>query len=170
MNTEIERRFLLSNDLFESFDIDLNVLESCEIMQGYLNIDPAIRIRKKNDKYYFCVKSSSKNKEGIALERVEYEIEISIEVFNSLLEKCDGIILEKSRYILPYKFDNNCYNIEIDVFHKDYEGLIIAEVEFQSLDAANGFVPPAFLNNEITGIKGYSNADLSVNKNEIPIP
>ena len=167
MNREIERRFLLDTGFLKFVNIDFKKLKSYEIIQGYLNIDPAIRVRKKGDKYYFCLKSDTNSKEKTVLERAEYEIEISIDVFNSLLKKCDGIILEKSRYILPYRCGDDCYNIEIDVFHKDYEGLIIAEIEFQSLDAAKSFVLPDFLHNEITGIKKYSNANLSVNKNKI---
>lgn len=167
MNTEIERRFLLNKDSLKSLNMDFKELKSYEIIQGYLNVNPAIRVRKKNDKYYFCLKSNTDNKENDILARAEYEIEISLDVFNSLLKKCDGIILEKSRYILPYKCGNDYYNIEIDVFHKDYDGLIIAEIEFPSIDSAKSFIPPDFLYKEITGIKRYSNADLSVDKNKI---
>lgn len=163
MSTEIERRFRLDKDFLKHSDIDFKVLKSYEIIQGYLNVEPAIRVRKKNDKYYFCVKSEID--ESIA--RAEYEIEISFDVFNSLLKKCDGIVLEKTRYVLPYSFNGSSYEIEIDVFHKDYESLIIAEIEFQGLDEAKSFIPPEFLCDEITGIKEYSNANLSIVKSKI---
>ena len=57
------------------------------------------------------------------------------EGYYHLVEKADGIIIRKKRYLIPYKE----FTIELDVFEEPYENLVIAEVEFESEDQANAF-------------------------------
>ena len=49
----------------------------------------------------------------------------------------------------------------LDVFHKDYEGLLLAEVEFLSEEAANSYTPPAWFGRDVTFSSDYHNSTLS---------
>jgi adenylate cyclase len=51
--------------------------------------------------------------------------------------------------------------IELDVYHGQLEGLITAEIEFASAEAAAAFRPPAWLGREITDDPGYKNKRLA---------
>ena len=56
---------------------------------------------------------------------------------------------------------NKKYTIELDVFKDEYDGLIVAEVEFKNIDEAKKFIKPNWFLNEITYDKKYTNASLS---------
>ena len=58
------------------------------------------------------------------------------------------------------------YIAEIDVFNDYYDGLIYAEVEFESEEEAVSFAAPEWFGKEVTLEKGYSNAELS--KGQLP--
>lgn len=151
---EIERKFLVKN-----VDLALNSYQHKELIQAYISTDPVIRIRRSNDNYYLTIKS------GGLLKREEYEIPINESQFNNLLNKAEGNVIEKTRYIIPEK-DN--LKIELDIFHGVFEGLIYAEVEFPTEDAANSYTPPEFIYREVTGESLYQNSSLSnMNKEEI---
>ena len=51
--------------------------------------------------------------------------------------------------------------IELDLFHGEFEPLCYAEVEFDSVESAKSYVPPAWFGREVTEEVGYSNSDLS---------
>lgn len=51
--------------------------------------------------------------------------------------------------------------IELDVFAAPFEGLIIAEVEFPSIETANAFVPPAWFEKDVTNDPSYHNSNLA---------
>ena len=53
--------------------------------------------------------------------------------------------------------------VELDVFQGYYEGLILAEVEFPSLEEAQKFVPPAWFGRDVTLSGEYQNSRLSQN-------
>jgi CYTH domain-containing protein len=53
--------------------------------------------------------------------------------------------------------------IEVDVYEGDLEGLIVAEVEFDSEERARGFEPPAWLGDDVTGDERFLNENLAVN-------
>ena len=72
-------------------------------------------------------------------------------------EKVDGRIIQKDRYHIPYEG----YTIELDVFGGELAPLVIAEVEFPSVEAANVFVPPAWFGEDVTENPAYSNSNLS---------
>ncbi|MBR6321735.1 MAG: CYTH domain-containing protein, partial [Lachnospiraceae bacterium] len=111
---EIERKFLIGRlpDQLEKYPFS-------EIEQAYLNDKPVIRIRKSGDRYILTVKG-----EGV-LAHEEYELPLSEDSFLHLMAKADGRIIRKTRYKIPY----GNYTIELDLFHGDFEGLQLAEVE-----------------------------------------
>ena len=82
---EIERKFLLNGK------IDLEELEYEDIVQGYVSLEPEVRVRSKGGKYYRTSKGDGD------MIREEREKEISCTMYNILMENREGGILEKSR-------------------------------------------------------------------------
>ena len=74
----------------------------------------------------------------------------------SLLQLCEKGVIEKTRY----EVKSGHHTIEIDVFHGDNDGLIMAEIELQNEDEA--IKKPNWLGTEVTGDKRYYNAYLSL--------
>ena len=73
--------------------------------------------------------------------REEYNLPLTEEAYLHLKPKADGLVISKTRYLIPEK---DRLTIELDVFHDDYEGLLLAEVEFASEEQANSYTPPAW--------------------------
>lgn len=142
---EIERKFMIK-ELPDLKKYDFHVME-----QGYLNTDPVVRVRKEDDTYYLTYKGK-----GLMV-REEYNLPLNREAYEHLIKKSDGIILQKKRYLIPY----GAYVIELDVFEKPYENLVIAEVEFPSKEAAERFEAPLWFGKEVTYDSRYHNSVLS---------
>ena len=145
---EIERKFLIDLNHMP----DLASYPCHEIEQGYLCTDPVVRIRRQDEEYFLTYKSRG------LLAREEYNLPLTREAYRHLFPKADGIIISKTRYLIPEK-DGLC--IELDVFHKDYEGLFLAEVEFPSEEAANSYIPPAWFLEDVTYSTKYHNSTMS---------
>lgn len=125
---------------------------SCHVIeQAYLNTDPVIRIRRQDDAYYLTYKG-----EGL-LAREEYNLPLHAGAYQHLLPKADGNIISKKRYLIPY----GEYTIELDLFDKPFAPLIIAEVEFPSIEAAERFTPPEWFLDDVTCDSRYHNSNLS---------
>lgn len=56
--------------------------------------------------------------------------------------------------------DWNGKEITIDIYNGELHGLIIAEVEFKSVEDANKFTIPDWMGSEITNNKTYKNKNL----------
>lgn len=150
MGMEIERKFLIT-DLPEN----LSQYPFRNIEQAYLNFKPAIRIRHEQssdrEKYELTYKGSG------LLSHSEYNLPLDASSYAHLLEKHDGMIIRKRRYMLPY----GNYTIELDLFDGDFSGLILAEVEFPSVEEANAFVTPSWFREDVTMSGIYSNARMA---------
>lgn len=159
-NVEIERKFLVRK---KDLSFALSKYKHYEISQGFIYIKPAIRIRKIGDKYTLTIKTKPpreiKAKNDLA--RTEYEIEIPKKCYNYLLKFCKGRVIKKTRYYIPYRQ----YVIELDIFKGDLNGLIYAEIEFESVKKAEKFKPLPWFYREVTGIEKYKNTQLSICKN-----
>lgn len=149
---EIERKFLISH---ENLPADLKQYPFHKIQQGYLCTDPVVRIRKQDNSYYLTYKSRG------LMAREEYNLPLTEEAYLHLKPKADGIVLSKTRYLIPEK---QGLTIELDVFHDDYEGLLLAEVEFDSEEKANSYKPPAWFGEDVTYSTAYHNSTLSKGK------
>ena len=145
---EIERKFLVSAIP------DLNGLKYDEIKQGYFSITPEKRVRKKGNTYILTEKG-----EGDLIREEKEEI-ISEEYGEELFKKSKTFIIEKTRYYIPY----GEYTIELDIYSGKHRGLIVAEVEFPSVEKANEFIPPEWFGEDITKDKSYKNMMLALNK------
>ena len=141
---EIERKFL-TNEL-----PDLSRYERKHITQGYLNVNPVVRVREDGDKYYLTYKGKG------LLEREEANLPLTKEAFEHLITKSDGKIIKKTRYLIPYA----PYTIELDIFEGDHAPLIMAEVEFPSREEADAFTAPHWFGKEVTYDKAYQNSNM----------
>ena len=137
----------------------LSELPHREIRQGYLCREPVIRIRRDGEAYWLTYKGK-----GLMV-REEYNLPLTKEAYESLLPKCEGRIIRKTRYqkALP-----EGYTAEIDVFSGDLEGLILLEVEFPDKQQAEAFRAPGWFGREVTEDRAYSNAALSLGTGQKP--
>jgi CYTH domain-containing protein len=149
MAIEIERKFLVLNDSYKK-----ESYRKLTIKQGFLNsnYNRVVRVRIIGDKGYLTVKGKS-SEDGTS--RFEWEKEISIEEAVSLLAICEKGVIEKVRYLIKQGF----HIYEVDEFHKENEGLVVAEIELSS--ANENFIKPSWLGKEVTGITKYYNSELS---------
>ena len=141
---EIEKKFLITEMP------DLSKCEYVDIEQGYLSTNPVVRIRKKNDDYILTYKGSG------LLAREEIEAAITKEAYEHLAGKIDGYLISKRRYLIPL----SPYMIELDVFSGQMKGLVMAEVEFPTIEEANSFVAPGWFGEEVTNDKRYHNSNM----------
>ena len=144
---EIERKFLIPE-----LPADLSGYPHKELEQAYLCTSPVVRVRKEDDTYYLTC-----NGKGMMV-REEYTLPLTKEAYQHLLEKADGKIITKTRYLIPLA----PYTIELDIFHADYEGLYLAEVEFPDKKAAEQFTPPSWFGEDVTFDGRYHNSAMSV--------
>ncbi|MGN0241862.1 MAG: adenylate cyclase, partial [Candidatus Weimeria sp.] len=104
-------------------------------------------------------------KDSGGLSREEINIPLPAEAGEKLFTKCEGHIIDKTRYLIPAGSADAAsgreLTIELDVYHGELSGLIYAEVEFDSVDSANAYKPPKWFGKDLTGIRGFSNSDLS---------
>lgn len=143
---EIERKYLIQElpDRLEQYPCR-------QIEQGYLNTDPVVRIRRTDEQYTLTYKGKG------FMVREEYNLPLNRNAFLHLREKIDGILIKKRRYLIPFE----TYTIELDVFEGALAPLMLAEVEFETEDEANAFVPPSWFGEDVTFSSAYHNSTLS---------
>ena len=144
---EIERKYLV-----KTLPENLENYECKQIAQGYLCTSPVVRIRRSNDDYYLTYKG-----DGLMV-REEYNLPLTKDAYLHLKPKADGLVISKTRYLIPEK---NRLTIELDVFHQEYEGLLLAEVEFSSQEEAESYCPPDWFGEDVTFSVRYHNSTLS---------
>lgn len=149
MAIEIERKFLIKH-------IPLNLVKySHHIKQGYIVNDSqkVIRVRKKANQYYLTIKGNT-----IGISRSEFEYAIPKNDAENLFDQfCLSGIIEKTRHYVANK--NHLW--EIDEFHGENDGLIVAEIELDSEDEV--FEIPNWVDQEVTSEKKYYNMNLLKN-------
>ena len=146
---EIERKYLIEK---EQLPADLASYPSHKIEQGYLCTSPVVRVRRQDNDYFLTYKSKG------LMAREEYNLPLTQEAYEHLKSKADGLVISKTRYLIP---ERDGLTIELDIFHADYEGLFLAEVEFPSEEAANSYTPPAWFGRDVTFSSDYHNSTLS---------
>ena len=150
MQIETERKFLVKDDGYKA-----QAVESHRIRQGYIAHDMgrSVRVRILDDKGILTVKGPF-----IGLgSRPEWEKEISLKEAEELFLICKPGSIDKTQWIVPAgerKF-------EVDEFHGENEGLVMAEIELESQDEA--FERPSWLGEEVTGDPRFYNGYLARN-------
>ncbi len=148
MTKEIERKFCVRKMP------DLTACKGVEISQGYLSVGEdgtEIRLRRKGEQFYQTVK------QGKGVQRTEVEVELSRAQFDSLWPLTEGRRVEKVRY----EMDEGIWTIELDVYRGHLQGLVVVEVEFETVDESSRFVPPLWFGREVTDDDRYKNAVLA---------
>ena len=144
---EIERKYLV-----RKLPENLEQYNKKKIAQGYLCTEPVVRIRRSNDDYYMTYKG-----DGLMV-REEYNLPLTQEAYEHLRPKIDGLLIAKTRYLIPL---GNKLTAELDVFEEDLNGLVIVEVEFNSVEEANAFHAPDWFGEDVTNSGKYHNSYLS---------
>jgi adenylate cyclase len=146
MPREIERKFLLKNDAWRS-----EVSRSQPMSQGYLASGgrASVRVRIAGSKAWLNLKIG-----GLVASRQELEYEVPLDEARELLAAAEGPLIEKTRHFV----ERDGVTFEIDEFHGENAGLIVAEVELDREDAP---VPrPPWLAAEVTQLERYYNVCL----------
>ena len=149
MGIEIERKFLLCND-----DWREQVSSSHRMRQGYLqrSDQQAIRVRICDQQAHINIKHSE---DGIS--RLEYEYPLPLADAQEMLERLAlRPMIDKTRHEI--RIGKHLW--EIDEFHADNQGLIVAEIELDAPDEA--FERPAWLGEEVSSDPRYFNSNLIV--------
>jgi adenylate cyclase len=155
---EIERKFLMSSG-------ELNLLvelapswRSTSLTRGYLSTEVDMGVIIVNHRSGIARDSFAMltHKVGTGLSRKETEVHIPIPFARDLLSIAKGIV-RKVRHDFTFKG----VHLEVDVFEARHTGLIIAEVEFASIEEANSWEPPLFFGREVTNSHQYSNHKLA---------
>ncbi|WP_198243027.1 CYTH domain-containing protein [methane-oxidizing endosymbiont of Gigantopelta aegis] len=150
MALEIEHKFLLKNDNWRQ-----HISHSVRYRQGYLcgNDKTSIRVRTSDTDAWLNIKSAT-----IGNHRQEFEYSIPLADAEKMLETlCHRPLIEKTRYFVNH--DQHVW--EIDEFTGDNAGLIVAEVELQSLEEK--FSLPDWIGEEVTHDLRYYNNNLCKN-------
>lgn len=126
--------------------------EGIYISQGYVETTGknVLRARVKGDTGFITLKGESS---GISCAEYEYEIpkEDALEIISTM---CGGRVVEKTRY----EFSVDSHTWEIDFFHGENDGLVIAEIELSAEDESISI--PAWIKEEVTGQVKYYNSRL----------
>ena len=145
---EIERKFLVVGDSYKR-----EAYSSSRIRQGYIcsSRGRTVRVRIRDARGYLTIKGPSENG---GLSRYEFEKETTLSEAEHLLELCEPGMIDKTRYLVK----SGKHTFEVDEFHGDNEGLVMAEVELAYDDEP--YEKPGFIGKEVTGDRRYYNSQL----------
>ncbi len=150
MAQEIERKFLVLDDSFKR-----EAFSKSHILQGYIcsGHGRTVRIRIRDERAYITIKGPSTNG---GLSRYEFEQEVPMEDAQQLMKLCEPGIIDKTRWLVK----SGIHTFEVDEFHGDNDGLIVAEVELNTEDEP--YEKPHFIGEQVTGDRKYYNSHLRI--------
>jgi adenylate cyclase len=146
MAAEIERKFLVIGDNWRHFT------QGTAYRQGYLSTDKdrTVRVRTAGGRGFLTVKGLT-----TGVSRLEFEYEIPFADADQILnELCERPLIEKTRYSI--RAGPRIW--EVDEFHGDNAGLVVAEVELSSEEEV--FDRPEWIGREVSNDPRFFNANL----------
>ena len=148
MPLEIERKFLVNSDRYKIGAKPVHIMQAYLTIQNHL----AIRVRIEGRNASLAIKSK-------VSERVnrEYEYSIPLDEAQSMIKLSEHSLITKTRYLVDFKR----HTWEVDEFHGDNVGLIVAEIELD--DENEAFEKPSWLGEEVTADYRYLNSNLAKN-------
>lgn len=180
---EIERKYLV-----DLRGIDIEAYPAQELEQGYLSTDPVVRVRREGDAYYLTYKSGNglvRVEENLPLTQESYEhllakadgyvitkrrYRIPVEAFLDEEELRANVDTVYKAELTEIKEDSgedphlpDGKTVELDVFSGEFEGMVVAEIEFPTKEAADAFEMPKRFYKEVTFDPRYINAEMSKN-------
>jgi CYTH domain-containing protein len=111
-------------------------------------------VRLRGDEAFLTIKGPSLDG---GLSRYEFEKAITPDEAKHLLQFAEPGVIDKTRYLVK----SGMHIFEVDEFHGDNEGLVVAEVELHSIDEP--YEKPDFIGDEVTGDRRYYNSQLRLN-------
>jgi adenylate cyclase len=146
MPREIERKFLVTNDEWRRL-----AHRRQRMSQGYLASGGrvSVRIRIAGDEARLNIKAG-----GLVASRQEYEYPIPADEARELLALVDGPLIDKTRHYV----EHGGMTWEVDEFHGDNVGLVVAELELSRENEP--FQVPPWLGAEVTQLARYYNVRL----------
>ena len=147
MGTEIERKFLVRGDAWRKGT------KPMECAQGYLAAGPpvSVRVRIMDGRAILNIKTAT-----LSLTRAEYEYDIPMNDAREMIDNlCEGSVIKKSRHLIP--FAGNTW--EVDEFHGENDGLVVAEIELDAEDAP--FEKPPWVGEEVSHAPRYQTPPLT---------
>ena len=180
MSLEIERKFLVAGE-YKPFAVSHS-----RITQGYISSASGrtVRVRIRGDRGYLTIKGPALGGNGVVPEseasgaipvpadtiptrsplmqpsgftRFEWEKEITVEEAEALMALCEPGVIDKTRWLIPA--GDGVHTWEVDEFHGENDGLVVAEIELRSEDDV--FEKPSWLGEEVTGDRRYYNSMLT---------
>jgi CYTH domain-containing protein len=149
MATEIERKYLVNKALWRPNGT------GTLYRQGYLSAvkERVVRVRIAGREGFLTVKGLV-----TGISRLEFEYPIPLDDATMMLDElCERPLVEKTRH--RENFGGRIW--EIDVFHGDNDGLIVAEVEISSVDER--IEVPRWIGEEVSSDSRYFNNNLVAN-------
>ncbi len=151
MPTEIERKFLVTDDRWRDSVITSSRIRQAYIAQGNGQSGAIVRVRIRGDRALLTIKGPAHG-----LTRHEFEYEIPVADAEQLLTLMPiGHVLHKTRHLVRHAGRT----WEIDVFDAPHAGLTLAEIELLSETDIPAL--PDWLGAEVTGNPAYTNATLA---------
>lgn len=146
MAREIERKFLVPGAGWKP------PAPGILFRQGYLSTakERTVRVRLEGGRGVLTVKGLTR---GISRAEFEYDIPAA-DAARMLDELCERPLIEKTRY----RIAAGRHTWEVDEFHGDNDGLVLAEIELSSADEP--FERPAWLGTEVSADPRYFNSNL----------
>lgn len=151
MPIEIERKYLVKYNLWDA----LAKPKGEYYRQGYVvnEMSKTVRVRATENQGFITIKGKTDN----PAVKPEYEYQIPKAEAIELLDGFTENNIEKIRYKIEYQ--GKIW--EIDLFYGDNEGLIVAEIELNSMEEP--YQIPEWIDREVTHESKYFNSNLSKN-------
>ncbi len=146
MATEIERKFRVNTDAWVPTD------PGTHFKQGYLSSEKerVVRVRIEGATAKLTIKGLT-----TGVTRAEFEYTIPVDDATAMLDHlCEQPLIDKHRFVEMH----GGRRWEVDVFHGDNEGLVVAEVELPSADAS--ITLPPWAGDEVSGDPRFFNSNL----------
>jgi len=146
MGKEIERKYLVKQETWKP------QADGTHFKQGYLNAqkERVVRVRIEGAKAKLTIKGIT-----TGVTRSEFEYSIPVEDAALLLDNlCEQPLIDKHRH----KELHHGKTWEIDVFHGENQGLVVAEIELSSEDEK--IVLPDWVGEEVSSDPRYFNSNL----------
>ena len=143
---EIERKFRIYRN---QIPFDISGFPSKEIRQGYILHSPALRIRKENEDYILTYKGRG------SLSREEINITLPEAAGEKLFTKCDGHLIDKTRYLIPANAKDATSGRDLVIEPSEAPADVQARQEYPQYVQGNLLLPEAS-----SGIRPFSSCTL----------
>lgn len=146
MAQEIERKFLPRTAAWRQ-----RAHARVPMVQGYLasGEGTSVRVRIAGERAWLNIKAGK-----LAAARLEFEYSIPPADARELLNVCRRPLIEKTRHLVR----EGGFEWEVDEFHGDNAGLVVAELELEREDQK--FPRPDWVGTEVTELRRYYNVCL----------